>query len=299
MHRIVLSLTFVGISMGLVALGCGTDTNGQTTSGSSSYTPPKSVPLEDASLEYAKATCASYFACCDTAELVDRLSTSIKTEADCAAALKQAFDIEPFSYVNNLIKEGIVVYDADKAGTCFGALAATCGINEFTIGRLPACEGIFLGQVADGGDCETDIYCAQTGSLCIGTLQGGTGKCGPLPKENEPCPDYECAPGFACFQDVSGPVCKTPIPDGQMCSTSSDCASEYCEFGNGVCAPKKANGQPCGDTQECKDGWCDMDATKLCTAKKADGAACVAYEDCISDYCNASNQCAPPECNGK
>lgn len=298
MNRIVLSLAFVGISTGLVALGCGTDTNGQTTSGSSSYTPPKSVPLEDASLEYAKATCASYFACCDMAELVDRLSPSIKTEADCVPALKAAFDVETFAYVNDLVKQGIIVYDADKAGTCFGALAATCGINEFTIGTLPACKGVFNGQVADGGDCQTDGYCAQAGSQCNGTLQGGTGKCGPLPKENEPCPDIECAPGFVCNQDGPTAVCKPPLADGQMCNTSSVCASQYCEFTTSVCAPKRALGETCNSFDDCKDGWCDMDATKLCTAKKADGAACTAYEECISDNCDNSSKCAPPACNG-
>jgi hypothetical protein len=213
MNRIVLSLAFVGFSTGFVALGCGTDTNGQTTSGSSSYNPPTNVPLENAGLEYAKATCASYFACCTTAELADsfsKINPPVKTEADCVSALQPIFDVDPFSYVSDLIMKGIIVYDADKAATCFAALSQTCGISEFSIGTLPACKGMFVGQIPDGGDCETDGVCIQADSKCLGIEQGGTGKCGPLPKENEPCSGIECAPGFVCFQDGPTRVCKTP-----------------------------------------------------------------------------------------
>jgi hypothetical protein len=306
MTRIVLSFALVAMSTGFVMLGCGTDTTGGSTTGSmnSGYTPPATIPIENASTEFSKAYCAKVFACCDMAELADAFSNfkppQPTTEAECVTAIAPEANEEFFSYLASRVMAGAIAYDASKAGGCFAAVAADCAeFDDDFLGELPACKGVFTGKVADGGDCFAGIECVQAGSTCLGTLQGGTGKCGPRPKENEPCPDFECASGLVCLSDAMGQSCKQPLADGQMCGYSGDCASGYCDFTALVCAPKKANGEACKDYDACKDGFCDFSTTMKCTAEKAEGEACVSLEECASKNCNEANKCAAPQCDGK
>lgn len=284
MTRFVLSLAVAVTSVGIGLLGCGPDTSSSgasTSSGSSTssggYTPPPSIPVENMSLEFSKAVCSKFFRCCNMAELTEFLSKFTPqptTEAECVTALTPAAEKEPFGYLADRIMAGAVAYDATKAGACFGAIAADC--SEFTDGwynQTPACQGVYTGKIADGGDCTAGIECAGAGAVCNGTLQSGTGKCGPLPKENEACPDFECAAGLACFSDAMGQICKKPLADGQMCASSAECTS----------------------------GFCDSTAM-TCAQKKPDGSACMSYEECVSNECDLMNKCAPPApplCDGK
>jgi hypothetical protein len=305
MNKIVLSLALVVSSVGFAALGCGTDTTGGSTTGSANggYVPPASIPLENASLEYSKALCYKFFNCCDSTELADIFSKVMPqpaTAAECATALQPLFEKEPFAYLAQVVKDGKIAYDPVVASACFAGIADDCENNsEFFIEKVPACKNFVTGLVPDGGDC-LEGQCANPSSYCVGGSAGGSGTCGPIPKENDPCPDFVCPSGLQCIQDAGGTgTCQKPLADGSMCNfTGGGCASEYCDVTAQMCTAKKANGEACVDFDACKDGFCDM-TTMKCTAKKADGESCMSYDECISDNCTEANKCAPPQCNGK
>lgn len=303
MNRVVLSWTFIGVSTGIVALGCGTDTNGgrssdnQTSSGAS----PQSDPIT----EIAQMVCDTIFSCCDATEQGQAskylgLEPAPKTTAECVGSYK-----EHLVGLKESIAAGRLEYDANQASACFAKLNGRCDLYPTTLffpGLLfledPACEMVLGGKVADGGDCYVDIECAQAGSACFNAAEPNFGKCAPLRKENEPCsPNSDCATGLVCsFANI----CIKPLADGVACEFDSECVSEYCDRnGSGVCEAKKAIGEVCTSTA-CIDGWCHPD-TNVCTAKKADGEPCTYAAECIGRCDNSgggTQKCLPPMCDG-
>jgi hypothetical protein len=67
------------------------------------------------------------------------------------------------------VDSGRADYDGDAAGECVDLIeGVTC--EQFYADEPPpgyeVCDEIFTGNVADGGDCEQDIECAEEGSEC-------------------------------------------------------------------------------------------------------------------------------------
>jgi len=301
MRRYMLSFAFIGLSAGLMVMGCGSDTNNQTSSstGTSSGMSSQPVPLENAAAAYAKFFCEYAFSCCDMTELVGifkELSQMPKTQAECEPLATARVDPLVFAPLKEAVAAGRLAYDADKAGICFASATVDCSKRfpkEF--GPDPACDTVFTGKVADGGDCQQDLECAQAGSDCSGMV-GMPGKCAVLPKENDPCPDGSCQDGLLCSLDATR-ICIKPKADGMACSLYFECASGYCDS-TSKCAAKKANGAMCDSPQTCNDGYCDT-VTNLCTARKTVGDACMDSDQCVSDQCDTTmNKCVPPFCDG-
>ena len=298
MKRFALSLALVTFSAGLIAAGCGTDTTGQTTTG----TPAQTVPLEKASTEMAKVFCGIVFSCCDATEMMAVLgdfTPAPTTQAECESTVLQPIEEEIFAGLKAGVAAGRLDYDAAKAASCFAKADGQCNLyKEDIFSKQPECANVFIAKVADGGDCAQSNECAVSTSTCIGASDVALGKCTPPTTEGQPCPDYNCAAGLVCSSDAM-PVCIKPNADGVACVTDSECTSGYCDFMTAKCTAKKANGEACDSPSACKDGWCDVNA-KLCKAKKALGEACMSYEECVSDECSSkSNTCGGPFCDGK
>lgn len=122
-----------------------------------------------------------------------------------------------------------------------------------------------------------------------------------------------------CWALLAVPILASPTQmtrrelsaNGQQCSKSSDCTSQYC--GHGHCKDKKANGHACYKDNGCVSGHCfdkttcaDAGQTALangyhcskstmcssgycghakCDDKKANGSRCYKHQGCLSDQC--------------
>lgn len=280
-------------------VGCGDDTNTNSTGGSNA-TP---IALEDLSKKMSGLYCDLAFSCCTAMEqslYFNNLPTIPKTVAECSPAIQAQLDMFIFAGLKDAVNAGRLKYDGALAGTCFGQVEVQCAVLSQN-GPLsdPQCDKVFVGLVADGGDCGQDNECAVAGSYCPIPQGAMLGKCAALPKEGEACAFFRCADGLGCDTVNGMNVCVKPGPDGQACASTDACISKYCDFTAMKCAQPKAIGDTCVGSYECKDGYCDSQSKK-CVALKAGGEACTSFDECESFDCDVDMKCAPgmPACDG-
>jgi hypothetical protein len=300
MKRIIAFLvaaTFVGGSM---LTGCSDD----TTNNSSGNPPPAALELSDLSPAVANLFCGLAFSCCtpmEQTQMFKDFPSMPKTAEECEPVIKTQFDMLVFAGLKEGVDAGRLKFDGVAAKTCLGQSEGQCAtfIQGGPFGGM-GCETVFVGLVANGGDCAQDNECATAESTCVIPQNAMLGKCQPLPKEGEACPSYQCATGLACGKVNMMDVCIKPGADGQMCSGSQECISEYCDFTTNICGQPKALGEACVISYDCKDGYCETQA-KVCTALKAEGQACMSSDECQNHDCPmATMTCGAgaPKCDG-
>lgn len=88
-------------------------------------------------------------------------------------------------------------------GVCapIAGLGASCAAIECVAGAY--CDSNFTCQPTPGAGEPCESAC-QPGLVCTDSI------CGPPPGEGEPCPDFECADGLICGDDL---VCHAPPPE--------------------------------------------------------------------------------------
>lgn len=296
MMAFLLASTVVG---GSVLVGCGDDTKTNSTGGAGA----SPIPLEELSSKFSGLYCETAFSCCTTMEqssLFDGLPSVPKTEAECVTVFQTQLDMYVYKSLINAVNAGRLKYDAALAGTCFGDIKNDCSLlSNNGVASNAECDKVFVGTVATDGDCYGDNECAVADSHCLMPQGAMVGKCALLPKEGEACPNFRCVDGLGCNTGNGMQVCVKPGADGQACSSSLACTSEYCDFMTMKCAQKKAIGEACFSSYDCKDSYCD-NASKKCTALKAEGEACVGSDECVTSDCGADMKCAPgaPACDG-
>jgi hypothetical protein len=114
--------------------------------------------------------------------------------------------------------------------------------------ELAVAEGECLEPPGVGETCIDGYYCAE-GLFC-----NEDDVCARPPGRGEPCPDYECAEGLGC-RDPDGDfenTCEDLLPNGEPCSSFSDCQSDNCDFDTGLCAPDDFGGEPEEDLDYCE-----------------------------------------------
>ncbi|HAN30743.1 MAG TPA: hypothetical protein DCQ06_04030, partial [Myxococcales bacterium] len=181
---------------------------------------------------------------------------------------------------------------------------------------LPACDAVFVGQVADGGDCISNEDCAG-GAFCSANEQTCPGKCAARNARGQACTKDSCTKGLYCGE---GDTCTDKELDGGACTDDEHCLSGDCEQdsedspGNGpdekgVCVkagmmpPTIKLGEPCSleMTSVCEAGAaCVMtgldpstsEPITLCKAKVAVDETCyLGFPHCPSGYyCDAKPQ---------
>lgn len=297
------TMTFFAASMflgGSMLVGCGPESNNTTSGG----TPSGPIALENLSNSLAKSYCSLAFSCCSSTEqtkLFEGLSPAPKTEAECVTTFEAFYDMLVIDNIKAGVDAGRLKYDGALAGSCLSQVAGDCSTlsDEGVQPADTACDKVFVGLVADGGDCAQGNECATAGAFCDKAQGAMMGKCLAPAKEGESCDMVSCADGLVCDFGAMASTCIKPLADGQMCTSDYVCVNENCDTASGKCAPKKAIGEACSGFTQCKDAYCDFQ-TSVCTAKKDDGAACMSFDECKSDDCGQDMKCgsAGPTCTG-
>ncbi|MDC3953923.1 hypothetical protein [Polyangium jinanense] len=231
------------------------------------------IPIDDIGTATAKLYCGLVYSCCTMAEqdkAFEGITPKPQNEAECAQTFKGIYDMLVLPRLKKAVGEGRMEYDGYVAASCLDKLEGSCTvINGDPFESDPECQSVFIGKVADGGDCSGDDECAGADSVCVGDTDTELGKCQPR--------------GAA----------------GAACEFDDDCATNYCDFQTSMCAAQKAVGEACAGFSQCKDSYCDS-VTSVCTARKADGEACVTPDECSGTCDSMTSTCTTPApiCDG-
>ena len=165
------------------------------------------------------------------------------------------------------------------------------------------------------GLCEPDLlngdrFCLSAGECVSGYCDEDTGICcdeGTCCMSDSSCGGFACDEGFSCVTDCTGDdnlcadgwfcnldVCEPRSPNGALCESDLDCASEHCDLESGVCC--NGEGSCCVGDSDCEaENGC---RTGFCTAafscefvEKADGESCT---DGL--FCNGDERCMDGVC---
>jgi hypothetical protein len=302
MKRTLASLALTLFVGGSMLVGCGPDTK-NTSSGN----PPSGpIALENLSQALAQSYCELAFSCCTAMEqavIFEDLNMVPKTAEECTASSKEFYDSLVLADIKASVDAGRVKYDGALAATCLDKIEGQCNsLATGGVGGDAECNAVFVGLVADGGDCVDSQDCATKDSFCTKAQGAMMGKCEAPAKEGESCATTFCADGLVCDFGAMTQTCIKPIADGQMCTSDFSCISEYCDSATGTCSQPKPVGSDCSSPQACKDSYCDFQTSK-CTALKADGEACMFFDECQSGDCDQDTMmCTPvtpaPQCDG-
>jgi hypothetical protein len=237
-----------------------------------------------------------------------------------------AIDTGEFGTIEAGVEDGTIKYDEDKASACIDLLGDTdcdfAGLDQDN-----PCEEIFIGTVPTGGQCVTDLQCANFGECeftgtCDPDITCCTGTCAGSVTESAlggPCGDelHVCAANSFCKPPASGSgagVCTALITtEGGACEAIEACANPmYCNInfttGDGACKKPAPSGAACSlmDLLPCADSreYCDA-TTQRCVADAAVGATCgngvqcVGYASCVNGTCladiAAGGACTPSD----
>jgi hypothetical protein len=166
-------------------------------------------------------------------------------------------------------------FDASDAVLSVAAGRASIDVAEFTqclrefspqrcttAATAAACGLRYIGTVADGQGCSSDVECRSPGATCTSQCTNSCclGTCTPRANLGDPCTEYgECEPGLIC--SFFSQTCVTGDVD-------SACHVIDCDAGN----------------------WCDM-RSKTCKLDLPDGAPCLGQDDGL-DQCSGETVCA-------
>lgn len=213
------------------------------------------------------------------------------------------------------VEAGIITYNSAKAGECvdsFGGFDCDIFSSDQAENR-EACEAIFVGTIALGGDCFTSESC-EGEAICDGDSVGACipGICVANAQEveaneGESCSNVRCK--FGLFCDGSD-ICQPPAGPAEACSGFEKCISGYiCELGPdrtpGTCLKLPTTGETCDPAfgGESLDGrlscfrstdFCDRSDT-TCKAKLSVGVACAGPENVCVNYA----ECVEATCTTK
>jgi hypothetical protein len=192
------------------------------------------ISIEELQPAIVSAYCSIYVTC----GLIDDHATcrELFTDADVDRSLIAAVDA------------GKVIYHPDKARECLDGFGGSCERNTVVDNESSACDEVFEGTVAAGGQCAMDEECISQ-------------EC-----DVPACPEA-CCQG-ACVGDAPEPRPRV----GESCATNTQCIDSYCDFASSTtCMPYIPVGQACAQTYQCAAGVC---ANQVCTELPGPGEAC-------------------------
>ncbi len=266
-HRLGLRFA-LSLSFAAALAGCGED----------------SVSLDDLANAYVDASCARLVRC---GRYADVASCKASAQLDLAE-------------IRASVDAGRTSYDGDKAAACLDALrGASCDVTDAdNRADVPACEEIFRGTVADGGECFDDDECLSDscnipdcGMACCAGVCDPTVAIPPPAAVGQSCAQVDCVDGAFCSETN---ICTALIAVGSPCSGGGECTyGAYCTEA-GTCADAPGRGQPCPDG-ECSDIGDRCDTTlpaPTCVALSKRGDACPeGFEGLFA--CQAPYRCDP------
>ncbi len=180
--------------------------------------------------------------------------------------------------------------------TCLRTVELFCdplnlALGEHCFGPLDCASGY-----CDRGDgtsktglCMPRSRAGKINDLCSNNNQCASGRCGGLHQDL-----------FGAWQPGHCSITTSGL--GAFCSVNSDCASTYCDRGDGtsktsMCMPRGGTGKandPCSNDNQCTSGQCSGLHQDLsgawqpgrCTATRRLGQFCTGNSDCTSTYCD-------------
>jgi hypothetical protein len=259
--------------------------------------------------EVAQVACHNAYQCCSEGEIEDFLNVSDpRTEPQCLEDLTRICE-RNIARLDAAIEAKRVKFESDTMNKCLEALVApsdSCATVDTMLPWTEECmDSAWVGLVADGGQCFSNIECASKNSVCAPNQT-----CMPLPVAGQPCPQLKCAPGNFCQISTGTPTCQVQLGAGQMCSSSAQCLKPlFCDFQAAMptCTDRLEGGAKCTSDQNCKSNECipgtcagttlscfsDTGCSKRCAD---DGSSCSTDAICSnnSGQCSVSgNFCSP------
>ena len=199
---------------------------------------PASVRLEDFVAAYDEAVCGIWTRC-------HLVSSQPYCVALVTAAQNGPVEFNSLAAAVAAVRAGKSRFEGVRAHACIKALESAACDQTASENIQGACDGLFVGELADGNACIADAEC-RPGSVCQ-AASGCAGVCTPL---GTTCrDDLGCARDEVCEADSM--TCIKPAPPGstgQPCGTNQTCLSGlFCsDTGNpGTCEPLPTEGQAC------------------------------------------------------
>ena len=284
--------------------------------GSNAAPDPSVLPLARWGAEYAAATCAKMFGCCDSGE-----QTTLRFASEAACRQMRAEDEQ--SALSQDVNQGVIVYDPKAARRCVDEIAAaSCSafFHDPASQTAPSCQDVVRGALPLGAACEDlDAICAS--GYCTGTCAprpgcpagcnagqfcDQTNTCSPTQADGSSCLDSNgCTPPSVCRLGVCGAL----LADGTAnCRQDADCASGRCALTSATttgCAARLPDDATCTRDPDCVSGVClGIDpGPRTCGSPTPDGSPCATNSQCTSGECvvraaGAMATCGPPYCDG-
>lgn len=205
------------------------------------------------------------------------------------------------------VDRGTVGYDGDRAAECLSGMT-DAGCSFADAAPPAACDEVFTGLVADGGDCWIDGECASghctpasgcTDACCPGSCRITLPPATPIPI-GEDCSLGICVDEAYCPRDQVPPLCTARAAADGSCTDPNGCQSGlYCaidpDSGTGTCRTPPQEGEACDPAAAvCArlDDYCDP-LTSTCRVKEPVGGDCAGGRRCV-DYawCDPDGICA-------
>jgi hypothetical protein len=283
--------------------------------GSGAAPDPMMVPLAVWPAAQAAILCQRIATCCDSSE---KAKYYYVNDAQC-----RQMQADLHMGVNNLVAQGLVVYDANAARRCLDEMKAISCADLFNddVDMLaplaPSCSQVATGTLRLGESCDVyPMFCAS-GNCVLETRTCGpalgcpascaaaqycdeaAGGCVPLKADGSACDsDAQCTSPSVCRMLV----CGAALPDGAACSENAGCTSGHCLV-NG-CGQPFPNGAACAADRDCSSGACVGDPNALaCGPPLPDGSGCKSNAQCTSGNCalraaTGVPTCGPVFCDG-
>ena len=150
-------------------------------------------------------------------------------------------------------------------------------------GPKPLGEPCTVNDLADGDDCQADLYCWQ--GTCVELL--------PDVPAGEACALYwpYCSAGACIYSEAAGAyICQPPSMPGDPCFDGGHCLGLPCSMETGTCVTPLNPGESCVTTDDvCGDGLecVTLDGTDVCAAEPVAGMG----ESCKAVKCGDGLTC--------
>ena len=224
--------------------------------GSSELTP---VAQAEAAPSLAQAVC-EFSERCQLLELLE-----LVVNEPCSDFVQKQFEDGTLAALESDLAAGKVRYDGLKMAACIAELVdSQCDVDLEQL--FSTCDSAFVGQVAQGEQCEYNQVC-QDGQVCVFS-DACPGQCAPAPAETEACTQSTgCSDDLICHNQT----CKPALSLGSSCDDDGvPCAAGlFCKANllSGSSSCDTLNTNPVGRGQTC-----DLNGGPFCTS----GLSCVA-----------------------
>jgi hypothetical protein len=249
---------FMPVLLTLCVLVAGCPTSGGGGNGT------KSLPIDKLAQEAAETYCTTRLQC-------DPMQADKMDSDACIDFFMVMYENDLVADLIAYVDEGKITYDGEKAAECIAAMKTNSCSDE----EPAACDEVWQGNAAPGGECTRDEECAA--GYCDESL-GCPGVCTAYKQAGEACGfDDICTSGYDCIDDL----CKAEpeIVDGAPCEAYDNCA------GMAVCV---------ADKEGVETGTCQ---SRLSLFRLGEGADCdfTQYQDIYSGFVKHDVALCKPE----